>query len=295
MVRLSALPSCAAVALVVTASGVLYARETTRPLPPSSARLLYLTSGPTASRLFLTFDALAADVYWIRTIQHYGRDRKSARTTDRYQFLQPLLDLTTTLDPRFNIAYRFGAIFLSMDAPNGPGRPDQAIHLLEKGLAANPRRWQYAHDVGFIHYWYTRDYQEAARWFRLAAAMPGAPEWLSSLAALTLAQGGDRAGARRLFGELLTGDAPYIRGAAERALAQLDALDAIDHLQSRVQRFTEVTGRRPTAWDDLVGLGLIPGRPLDPTGTPYAYDREHATVALSPDSPLSPLPEALTR
>ncbi len=42
-------------------------------------RLLYLQSGKTADRLMLSFDALAADVYWIRTIQHYGRDQEVAR------------------------------------------------------------------------------------------------------------------------------------------------------------------------------------------------------------------------
>ena len=96
----------------------------------------------------LSFDALAADIYWIRAIQHYGRDRKPSQPTDRFELLQPLLDLTTTLDPHFNIAYRFGAIFLSLEPPNGPGRPDQAIALLEKGLANNPTRWQYAYDIG---------------------------------------------------------------------------------------------------------------------------------------------------
>ena len=45
----------------------------------------------------------------------------------------PLLDLTTTLDPYFSIAYRFGAIFLSEASPGGPGRPDQAVALLAEG------------------------------------------------------------------------------------------------------------------------------------------------------------------
>ena len=39
---------------------------------------------------------------------------------------------TTTLDPYFNIAYRFGAIFLGERYPGGPGRPDQAVALLAR-------------------------------------------------------------------------------------------------------------------------------------------------------------------
>ena len=53
------------------------------PLPPPAERLLYLRSGKAANRVLLSFDALAADIYWIRTIQHYGatasrRDRRLA-------------------------------------------------------------------------------------------------------------------------------------------------------------------------------------------------------------------------
>src|SRR6185295_13893935 len=54
------------------------------------------------------------------------------RLTLEYAALYPLLDLTTSLDPRFNLAYRFGSIFLAEPAPRGPGRPDLAIALLKK-------------------------------------------------------------------------------------------------------------------------------------------------------------------
>ena len=82
----------------------------------------------------------AADVYWIRAIQHYGGDRLSEdrRDSDASSCCYPLLDLTTTLDPYFNIAYRFGAIFLAERPPGGPGRSDQAEQLLQKGIAAQP-------------------------------------------------------------------------------------------------------------------------------------------------------------
>jgi hypothetical protein len=291
-----------AIGVVVTLAGiglaasVLHARENRQPLPISVERLMYLRSGPTADRAFLTFDALAADVYWMRTIQHYGRDRKlPSGTPGKFELLQPLLDLTTTLDPRFNVAYRFGAIFLSSEPPDGPGAPDMAIALLEKGLAANPGRWQYAHDVGFIHYWHTGDYAEAARWFHRAADMPGAPEWIRPLAATTLAQGGDRAGARRLLGELAGSQEAYIRNSASRALAQLQALDAIDQLQQLVERFQIESGRYPSGWNDLIRGGLLPGLPADATGAPFAYDAATHEVSLSPESQLSPLPPMFAR
>ena len=84
--------------------------------------------------------------------------RASARRN--YELLFPLLDLTTTLDPYFSIAYRFGAIFLSEASPGGPGRPDQAIALLQKGVAAQPGKWQYLHDIAFVYYWHFRDFDD---------------------------------------------------------------------------------------------------------------------------------------
>jgi hypothetical protein len=280
---------------IAAAATVLSARETTWPLPVSTERLLYLRSGRTADRLFLTFDAVAADIYWIRTIQHYGRDRKSIRRADRFELLQPLLDLTTTLDPYFNVAYRFGAIFLSWAPPNGPGRPDQAVALLEKGLRARPDRWQYAHDIGFVHYWYTENYPEAAAWFERASDMPGAPEWLHPLAGITLASGGDRQGARRLLEELRTSEEVYLRQAADRGLAQLRALEAIDVLQARVDRFREITGRPPSDWVEVVRAGLLAGLPADESGTLFVLDPVTAHVRLSPESLLGPLPRGLER
>lgn len=53
----------------------------------------------------------------------------------------------TTLDPRFDAAYRFGAIFLAEPYPDGAGRPDPAVKLLKKGVRARPERWQYPPSV----------------------------------------------------------------------------------------------------------------------------------------------------
>lgn len=276
---------------VALSASLLYARDQYYPPPPVTERMLYVTSGSVVGRVMLSFDALAADVYWIRTIQHYGRDRKSRLLANRFELLEPLLDLTTSLDPMFTTAYRFGAIFLSMSPPEGPGKPDAAIALLEKGLRASPDRWQYAHDIGFVHYWQTGDFAKAADWFEKAARMPGAPSWIAPLAATTRAQGGNRKGARQMLQELLESPEAYIRQAAERGLLQLQALDVIDQLQARVDAYFQQSGRYPANWSDLIRAGLITTVPVDPARVPYAYDPATHLVALGPKSPLSPLPQ----
>ena len=120
--------------------------------------------------------------------------------------------------------------------PGGPGRPDLAIALLQKGLAAQPQKWQYMQDLGFVYYWHLHDYKRRGEWFQSAADMPGAPSWLRPLAAVTLAEGGT---SRRVPRALAAARAtPRSRGSAIRraASAQLDAMDSIESLSKRACR-----------------------------------------------------------
>jgi hypothetical protein len=295
------LPGALLAAGLAIAGAVLHAGDARAP-SDAPTRVLYLTDGRIADRVVLSFDALAADVYWMRAIQHYGRDRRSARVSGRFELLYPLLDLTTTLDPYFNIAYRFGALFLAQPEPDGPNRVDLSIALLQKGLAHSPAEWKYAMDIGFLYYWYgtggatpAPDFAESVRWFERAMAMPGAPNWIRPLVALTRAQGGDRAGAARMLTALAASEEPWIRNSAARGLAQIQAMDAIDLLQARVDRYAATVRRPPASWDDLVRAGLIPATPVDPANVPYDYDAAANRVILSRSSPLSPLPRMLER
>ncbi len=259
--------------------------------PAPGESVLYVRSGDAVRRMALGFAPLVADVYWVRAVQYYGGMRLSASQSKRYDLLYPLLDIATSLDPRFNIAYRFGSIFLAEQYPGGAGRPDQAIALLEKGFRANPTRWQYLQDIGFVYYWWLGDYRQAGAWFLKAADVPGAPWWLRSLAGVTLAEGGDRQTSRRLWQAMRdTGDNEWLRNNAALRLAQLDALDAIDGLNALTAEFKARTGSVPASWDALVRARMLRGVPLDPRGTPYALDAASGAVTLSPDSPLNPLP-----
>lgn len=278
-------------ALILGASAVLRARDVRVPLTQSGDRGLYVRSGPVARAFALSLKALAADMYWLRTIQHFGGDRLSQRRDRPFELLQPLLDLTTTLDPHFNVAYRFGAIFLAEPPPGGPGRADQAVALLEKGLRAQPGKWQYAQDIGFVYLWHRGDARQAALWFRKAADMPGAPNWLGPLAATTMT-GADRQVAAVWLRDMAEHAAEaWVRSIAQRRLAQLAALDDIDQLEALVPQFQKKMQRNPTGWADFEAAGLSRGVPVDPAGAPYVYFPASGLVRLHPQSPLAPLPE----
>jgi len=296
----------AAVALLAGAVQLQAVRERAFPAPAADEETLYLQSGTAIRRMAGAYPGLAADLYWIRTLQYYGGAKRrlaalpqgpepppmlAAPTSSEYSLLYPLLDITTTLDPRFHIAYRFGAVFLAEPYPGGPGRPDLAVALLEKGLRVRPDTWEYMEDIGFVHYWYLHDYTAAASWFDKASQAPGAPWWLRSLAATTLAQGGDRQSSRMMWDAIRqSAENDWLRQDAERRLTQLRALDELDSLQRQIDAFTARTGAQPADWRALVGAGLIPGIPVDPSRTPYELT-SNGRVRMSPSSPLWPLPD----
>ncbi|MEQ1575483.1 MAG: hypothetical protein ABL993_14685 [Vicinamibacterales bacterium] len=283
----------AMVLLLAAVVGLQALREQSGTLAPQAGtgNLLYVRSGEFMTRAVLSFDSLAADVYWIRAVQHYGRSKLSGGVDKKYDILYPLLDLTTALDPKFDIAYRFGAVFLAERPPAGPGRPDQAIALLERGLRAQPGRWQLAQDLGFVHYWYLHDYLRAAEWFKRSSEIPGAPNWLAPLAAVTLAQGGSRGSSRQLWQQVLeSADADWLRVQARFRLRQLDAMDQIAALEQAVKLYERRIGSLPMSWADMVRTGDLRGIPVDSERHPFELNPFWGTVTLDRASPLNPLP-----
>ena len=281
---------------IICLGGAIWVQVTRERLYPARRQvaesMLYIRSPEVMKRVALSYDALLADVYWIRAVQHFGSTRLSRRAIKSYDLLYPLLDITTTLDPQFNIAYRFGAIFLAEGYPNGPGQPDLAVKLLEKGFAANPTRWQYLHDTAFVYYWWIRDYQTAAAWFQRASEVPGSPEWLPGMAARTAALGGDRQSARAIWQRIYeTSEVRYMRENARYYLAQLDIMEDLETLNALLARIASEQGRPVSSWNELARRGwLRRSPPVDPGGVPYELDPKSGRATLSRQSEFYPLP-----
>lgn len=276
---------------LVASIGLQVARERWYPQVGSPVDELYFSSGDAVGRLALSYKSLLADVYWIRAIQYFAATRLQNRPIVGEDLLYPLLDVTTTLDPAFNIAYRFGAIFLAEHRGSGLGRPDLAVRLLDKGTAQNPHKWQYLYDKAFVYYWYYGDPKTAAHWFAEAAKVPGSPEWMPGLAGYMLAQGGDRASSRFLFQQIYeTAEHEYMRQTAAWRLGQLDALDAIDQLNALLERHERETNEPALSWEPLIRRDLLRRVPTDPSGTPFVIDPVTRRATVSPESEYYPLP-----
>ena len=132
-------------------------------------------------------------------------------------------------------------------------------------------------------------YAKAAIAFQHAADVPAAPWWMRSLAATTLARGGDRTASRLLWRQLAeTANNDYARNAARLKLQQLDAIEIIEELQKGIDAVSARRGAPVNGWNDLLAARLIRGVPVDPAGVPY--ELSSGRVEVSPQSPLFPLP-----
>src|SRR6476660_4005038 len=114
-----------------------------RPVDPNAIDESLYLNAKTARRLSLGFNGLAADWYWMRSLQYVGRkiigQEQSIALDDLGQLnlklLAPLLDNATTLDPQFLDPYEYAAVVLpAVDVK-------EAIRITRKGIAANPNAW----------------------------------------------------------------------------------------------------------------------------------------------------------
>ena len=250
---------------------------------------MLLRSGTAVKKLSLGYDPLLADIYWTRVVQYFGaRVGKDGAT---FELLWPLLDITTTLDPRLVVAYRFGWIFLSETGAAGPDRTDLAVALLKRGIAANPDEWRLNGDLGFLYYWRMKDYQNSAAAYLEGSKKPGAAPWLKMMAARVLEKGGSLETSRMLWSELYESTKePSIRHRALQMLRGLKTLEDEMHLDDLAEQYQKRFQRYPASTRDLRDAGLIGGIPVDPDGYSYVFGpdgRSHlhpqSTVEIPPD------------
>jgi tetratricopeptide (TPR) repeat protein len=231
--------------------------------------VLYIPAGTNLRRLSLGYEGLLADIYWTRVVQYFGRNHME-NAGSRYELLAPLLRITTDLDPQLLIAYRFGAIFLMGNPPEGAGQPEEALQLIRRGIVANPDYWRLWQDLGFVYYWNFKDYKTAARIFKVGSERPGAAFWMKALAGTVAAKGGDVQTARFLWSEVYRhADTDAVRRTAEVHLELLDALDQIERLNGLLALYRQKEGHQAKSFNDLYASGLLRGLPVDPTGAPY--------------------------
>jgi hypothetical protein len=244
---------------------------------------LLLRSPSAIKKMSLGYDSFLADVYWTRAVQYYGSRLSARRPT--YPLLWPLLDITTTLDPKLLTAYSFGAIFLA-EPDVGANRPDLAVQLVKRGIAANPNVWGLYRDLGFLYYWHFHDYRDAAAAYMAGSQTPQGPAWMKIMAARMDQKGGSFETSRMIWSEIYNSHTdPKIRKLALNTLHGLRAAQDEQELDDLAEKYRQRFGHYPASMAAMRGAGLISGIPVDPEGYPYVLGPDGKT-GLDPHSPI---------
>jgi hypothetical protein len=245
---------------------------------------ILLRSGKLLKVLSLEYAPLVATVYWTRAVQYYGNKR--VREDVNLASLWPLLDVTTTLDPNLIPPYRFGSTFLSEPQPQGAGRPDLAVKLLQRGIRANPDNWRLYEDLGYVYYFGEKDYAKSSDAFLDGSKNPNAPVWMKIMAARIAEKGEDRETSWFLWSQIYksTKD-PMLKSNAKIQLMLLRSDNDIDSLNALAREFEKKIGHAPKDLHQLVEAGLLTGEVEDPKGYPYVFGSD-GKAHLNPSSPL---------
>jgi hypothetical protein len=242
---------------------------------------LLLRSPAAIEKMSLGYNSLLADIYWTRAVQYYGGQLVAANS--HLPLLWPLLDISTTLDPKLVPAYHFGAMFLS-EPYVGANRPDLAIALVKRGIKANPAHWQLYSDLGFLYYWYFRDYHHAAEAYLKGSDTPQGPSWMKMMAARLDQKGGSIETSRMIWTQVYeTNSNPQIRKLALDTLKGLKAQQDEQELDMLASKYRQQFGRYPASFAEMRDAGMLRGIPLDPDGYPYVLGPEGKS-ALNPRS-----------
>ena len=265
----AALGALAALLAAVLIQGRIEARASER---ATLSPLLYLPSGRYLSYISLGFDEILADAIYLWSIQYYG----DYDIEDRYDYLEHIYgQVITELDPHYLDPYLVGAMIMDIEAQ----RPEQALHLLDKGIAANPGAWILAFEAGFVCYKRLGDYDRAREYFERALRAPDVHPLVRRLYAGMMERSGDARSALREWAEIgETTDDPYVRNVAWNHVHDLKIEVDLADLRNALAAYRDRHGAWPRRLDRLAGEGLLPRVPRDPEDRDYRYDASTGTV-----------------
>jgi tetratricopeptide (TPR) repeat protein len=252
--------------------GLLAAAERERPPAVRALELAYLPKGEYLKVAVLGYRQIASDLIWLKAVQHFG-ERK--QTVQGWMWAYHATDVVTDLDPKFVFAYQAAGTILGVWA----GRPHESIALLTKGMRENPESWQLPFYAGYDYFFELHDADNAAKYFRIAAALPGAPDYLPKLAARMTVEAGDPQAALEFLERLYvqTQDERLREGLAHR-MKEVVAERDIRFLEEGVRRYKARYRKWPVRLEDLVRGGIITEIPAEPFGGAYLLAGPDGTV-----------------
>ena len=241
-------------------------------LAAATEQLRVLPRGEILKPAMLGYTQVGADLLWLRIVQVMG---EAVLSSEDAAWLAHALDVVTTLDPEFLIAYDLGAGFLA----EVTGQVAWSNALLEKGRTANPDAWRLPFLLGFNHFFHLQDYARAAGYMAEAARLQGAPAYVPELAARLYVEGHRPEAALAFLDALLAQtDHPQLSASLERRHKAVRLEQDLDRLEQAREAHVRATGQAPDSLDELVRNGWLEAIPQEPFGGAYVLEQSTGRV-----------------
>lgn len=205
--------------LMLVFGGLLFLIQCILDTPNVAKRSDYLPPPLIVKNISFGMKIQLSDSFWLRAVQDFDFcDQKINSTECRGKsWLFQILDLTTDLDLKFEEAFYFGGLALTIIISDYEG----ASKIFDKGVLQFPTKWQLNYAAGYHSMIEEKDNTKAAERY-LAAANNGAPSWVRILAGTLAAKGGNTEFAEKVIEQMISmnEDPKYI----ERLKMKLDAI-----------------------------------------------------------------------
>jgi hypothetical protein len=228
-----------------------------------------------ASFVSTGFKVTVSHILWFKLNNYFGLHFASDKS---YQWLGEMCNTVTSLNPHEEHVFEFCALMLAWEAH----QPKEAEEILTKGIDALPNSWRLRMVRGIQSRIFFGNNEAARDDFKAGAQIPNAPDFMSRLAAKTMANLNDPNEAIQFLKQLIqTSKDPAQKAALAEQLQKTQHAVSINALEEACKKYQAKTGSQPQSLSDCIASKV-----LDPLGAEYSLDPK--TQKITSSSKLEP-------
>lgn len=211
----------------------------------------------------LDFKGIAADFQLLKAINFIGNKvQLNEKITERdWDYFIEMIHVVTKLDPKFYDPYYFSGALLAW----GPGRFQDAIQILERGMENRNEDFHIPFVMAFIYFYFLQEHQKAAELLVIAAEKPGAPKvFFTRLSSRLAYYAGNTQFGINYINSMLTNETdPLIR---QLYIKRKNALESTLLIEKAFFSFKTKFNKPPKNIKQLIDENFLDHIPEDPYG-----------------------------
>ncbi len=215
-------------------------------------------------RLVLGYDAVSADLLFMRSVQAFGGIYENADPAGHhYNAIFNYFDVISELDPHFLEAYAFGNMVMGDES----NRYDLALLYLKKGQWNNWRAYQPWYDAAYIKVYGAKEPDNQAKFFvRQAIKSKDAPDWVGRLEHMIDEQSGQfdiaMLGWLQTYANSVDHGDKLVAGIAKNRFATTINDWHKKILQDAADKYKKEQGKAANSLDEVAQAGYLPAIPI---------------------------------